>query len=48
MIPIDRYIEKKRMIAWPSVVVGRREAGDVRISFFFFWHAQSLLQIWNN
>jgi len=36
MIPIDRYIEKKRMIAWPSVVVGRREAGDVRISFFFF------------
>lgn len=23
------------MIAWPSVAVGRREAGDVRISFFF-------------
>lgn len=37
MIPIDRYIDqKKRMIAWPSVAVGRREAGDVRIFFFFF------------
>jgi len=36
MIPIDRYIDqkKKRMIGWPSVAVGRREAGDVRIFFF--------------
>lgn len=33
MTPIDRYIDQK-MIAWPSVAVGRREAGDVRISFF--------------